>query len=80
VALLQRHTSIEQAEREINRSTSAPLEHFFDMGGRSVLLPIATSWIILRVSQFSALQALFGEIDSFIETHNQKYLAPSLLS
>ena len=64
VALLERKEAGEQVRREIARLLSRRLEQTFEMVGRSVVLPITSTWTIVPLFESGYAQSL-SKLDAF---------------
>jgi hypothetical protein len=53
---------------EIARVVSARLEQEIELGGRSVLLPISTSWMLVALKGAN-VEAVFKKLDVFSAAH-----------
>ena len=68
LALLKRSDPVDCVRAEITRIVASRLQKTFDIGNRSVLLPIAMQWALFPVS--SASRLLVHKIDHFVATHS----------
>lgn len=64
LTLMERKEASEQVRREIVRFFSRRLEHTFDIGDRSVVLPITSTWIVVPLFE-SAYAQVLRKLDSF---------------
>ncbi len=64
LALLERHGPEMSIRAEVARIVSARLEQEIDLGGRSVLLPIAASWTLIGLAGATAEKVL-QKLDAF---------------
>ena len=67
LALLKRTDPVDCVRAEITQIVMSRLQKTFDIGNRSVLLPIGMQWALFPVS--SASRLLVHKIDHFVATH-----------
>jgi GGDEF domain-containing protein len=72
VAILQRPGNFSEVQFELRRSASARLEHSISIGSRLVLLPIAQSWSLLKLSGDTSAEDLSAKIDAFVASQASK--------
>jgi GGDEF domain-containing protein len=68
LAVIERTDSEMAVRDEIARVVSARLEQEIELGGRSVLLPISTSWMLVALKGAN-VEAVFKKLDVFSAAH-----------
>lgn len=67
LVLLERETPLERLRADIVKLCTARQEKTFHVGNRSVLMLVAASHLVLRMADFTAVDALASRIDMFIK-------------
>ena len=64
LALLRRTESGEQVRRELARFLTGRLEETFEIGNRSVTLPIVSTWMVMPLYE-SSFDQILKKLDGF---------------
>ena len=68
MALLEREgQQMPQVREEVARFANQRVEKTLQVGGRSVLLPVAANWTLFPLAHFRPVQLLFYQVDNFVQ-------------
>jgi GGDEF domain-containing protein len=76
LALIERTASEMAVRDEAARVASARLEQEIELGGRSVLLPISTSWVLVPLKESNA-EAVLKKLEVFAVAQARTHVSPS---
>ncbi len=75
LALIERTGSEMAVRDEVARVASARLEQDIELSGRSVLLPISTSWVLVALKDSQA-ESVFKQLEAFSAAHSRTHGQP----